>query len=269
MAIAKPLLSDLASTVNYVPSNYIRPSSDRPNFSEVQTSDGFIPLFDLQGLDGPDRFSLIQDIGKACQDYGFFQVDIIFLTLCGLLLLLYYYYIIIIYHYGRTVTQHLHVLYKFLDDKVKNHGISKKLIDEMLRVSKEFFHLPESERLKNYSEDPMKTTRLSTSFNVKTEKIQLERFLETPCHPLEDYIQDGPATLHLSGNSNDRYKSVLHRAVVNSMEERISIPTFYCPSPDAVMGPAPPLADHHLHPPIYSNFTYSEYYKLLEPWPCY
>ncbi|KAJ9188229.1 hypothetical protein P3X46_003605 [Hevea brasiliensis] len=326
MAIAKPLLSDLASTVNYVPSNYIRPSSDRPNFSEVQTSDGFIPLFDLQGLDGPDRFSLIQDIGKACQDYGFFQV--------------------------------------------KNHGISKKLIDEMLRVSKEFFHLPESERLKNYSEDPMKTTRLSTSFNVKTEKASNWRdFLRLHCHPLEDYIQEWPSnppsfrdvageycrhtrglalrlleaiseslglqreyingalgkhgqhmainyyppcpqpelTYGLPGHkdpnvitillqddvpglqvlqngnwvavkpipytftvnigdqlqviSNDRYKSVLHRAVVNSMEERISIPTFYCPSPDAVMGPAPPLADHHLHPPIYSNFTYSEYYK--------
>ncbi|VVA40467.1 PREDICTED: DMR6-LIKE OXYGENASE [Prunus dulcis] len=59
--------------------------------------------------------------------------------------------------------------------------------------------------------------------------------------------------------SNDRYKSVLHRAVVNCDKERISIPTFYCPSYDAVMEPAPQLVDDH-HPPLYRSFTYAEFY---------
>ena len=60
--------------------------------------------------------------------------------------------------------------------------------------------------------------------------------------------------------SNDRYKSVLHRAVVNCEKERMSIPTFYCPSQDAVIGPACDLIDPH-HPAMYRNFAYSEYYQ--------
>ncbi|KAH9302791.1 hypothetical protein KI387_014374, partial [Taxus chinensis] len=60
--------------------------------------------------------------------------------------------------------------------------------------------------------------------------------------------------------SNGIYKSGIHRAVVNSSEARISIPTFYCPSPDAVIEPALPLitADN---PVRYTKFTYEEYYE--------
>jgi isopenicillin N synthase-like dioxygenase len=47
--------------------------------------------------------------------------------------------------------------------------------------------------------------------------------------------------------SNGRYRSVLHRAVVSSSKARISIPTFYCPSPDAVIAPAPASIDDE-HP---------------------
>lgn len=59
--------------------------------------------------------------------------------------------------------------------------------------------------------------------------------------------------------SNDRYKSILHRAVVNSDKERISIPTFYCPSYDAVIEPAPKLVDDD-HPAQYRSFSYGEFY---------
>ncbi|XP_021281410.1 protein DMR6-LIKE OXYGENASE 2-like [Herrania umbratica] len=320
----KPLLTDLVSTVSSVPPNYVRPESDRPNLNEV-TFDHSIPLLDLQGLHGPNHSSVIKEIGEACQNYGFFQV--------------------------------------------KNHGISPEVIDKMLHVSKEFFRLPESERLKNYSDDPMKTTRLSTSFNVKTENVSSWRdYLRLHCFPLEDYVHEWPTNppsfretaadyckntrglalrlleaiseslglerdyinsalgkhaQHMAINyyppcpepeltyglpahadpnvitillqadvpglqvlkdgkwsavspipytfivnigdqiqvvSNDRYKSVLHRAVVNCKEERISIPTFYCPSPDAVMRPAPQLIDDN-HPPLYRNYSYSEYYQ--------
>ncbi|GMY09122.1 protein DMR6-LIKE OXYGENASE 2-like [Fagus crenata] len=318
------LLSDLVAGMSCVPSNYIRPTYDRPNFHEVESFDGAIPLIDLQGLNGPTRSDMIKEIGLACQNYGFFQVS--------------------------------------------NHGISEAVIDKMLHISREFFHLPESERVKNYSDDPMKTMRLSTSFNLRTENVSSWRdYLRLHCHPLEDYIQEWPSnppsfrevaaeyctnarglarrlleaiseslglekeyidralgkhgqhmainyyppcpqpdlTYGLPGHadpnvitillqddvpglqvlrngkwvavnpipytfivnigdqiqvlSNDRYKSVLHRAVVNCDKERISIPTFYCPSPDAVIGPAPQLIDiHHAH---YRNFAYSEYYE--------
>ncbi|KAM7525971.1 hypothetical protein LguiA_015873 [Lonicera macranthoides] len=325
MATAKQLLSDLISTVNHVPSNYIRPISERPNLSNVRVSVESIPLIDLEGLDGPNHSHIIQQIGLACQQDGFFQV--------------------------------------------KNHGVPQSEIDNMLRIAKEFFRLPESERMKNYSDDPLKTTRLSTSFNVRTEKVANWRdFLRLHCYPLEDFVHEWPTNPpsfrkevseycrstrglalrlleaiseslglekkyidkqlgkhaqhmainyyppcpepeltyglpgHKDGNlvtillqddvpglqvlrngkwvavhpipntfiinigdqmqviSNDRYKSVLHRAVVNCDKERISIPTFYCPSSDAMIRPAPQLVDDQ-NPPVYTNFTYQQYYE--------
>ncbi|CAA3006529.1 protein DMR6-LIKE OXYGENASE 2-like isoform X1 [Olea europaea var. sylvestris] len=325
MAVAphKVLLLDLASNINRVPSNYIRPISDRPNLDKVDSIDASIPLIDLHDVTGSN--DVVQQIGRACKDYGFFQV--------------------------------------------KNHGIPDEVINNMMQVSREFFSMPQSERLKSYSDDPSKTTRLSTSFNVKTEKVSNWRdFLRLHCYPLEDYLHEWPSsptsfredvaeysrrirkvalrlleaiseslglerdyidralgkhgqhmalnyyppcpqpelTYGLPGHadpnvitillqddvpglqvlnngkwlavnpiphtfiinigdqiqvlSNDRYKSVLHRAVVNSYKERISIPTFYCPSPEAIIAPAPKLIDEE-HPCQYKSFTYTEYYQ--------
>lgn len=71
----KLLLADVAfSGVKQIPSNYIRPISDRPNLSDVHTSDGSIPLIDLHGLNGPNHLTVIGQIGQACQGDGFFQV---------------------------------------------------------------------------------------------------------------------------------------------------------------------------------------------------
>lgn len=320
----KLLLTDMVLGVDHVPSNYVRPPSERPNFKDVQASDVSIPLIDLQDLQGPGRPDVVKQIGQACQHDGFFQI--------------------------------------------KNHGVSETMISNMLRLARDFFQLPESERLKNYSDNPSKTTRLSTSFNVKTEKVANWRdFLRLHCYPLEDYVHEWPSnpptfredvaeyctsirelvlrlleaiseslgleknyvkgvlskqgqhmamnyyppcpqpelTYGLPGHtdpnlitvllqddvpglqvlrnekwvavnpipntfiinigdqmqviSNDRYKSVLHRAVVNCNKDRISIPTFYCPSPDAVIGPAPELVKDD-HPAVYKNFTYGDYY---------
>ncbi|KAL3577303.1 hypothetical protein D5086_022586 [Populus alba] len=148
---AKLLLADLASSgVKQIPSNYIRPISDRPNLSDVQISDGSIPLIDLHGLNGPNHSTIIQQIGRACQRDGFFQV--------------------------------------------KNHGIPEEMISIILDIARQFFKLPESERLKNYSDDPTKTTRLSTSFNIKTEQVSSWRdFLRLHCYPLEDYVHEWPS----------------------------------------------------------------------------
>lgn len=78
--------------------------------------------------------------------------------------------------------------------QIKNHGVPESLINKITRTSRDFFKLPESERLKNYSDDPTKTTRLSTSFNVKTEKVSNWRdFLRLHCYPLEDYVHEWPS----------------------------------------------------------------------------
>ncbi|ONK58996.1 uncharacterized protein A4U43_C08F1900 [Asparagus officinalis] len=329
MALAtftKPLLTDLLSeTCDSVQASYVQPVWDRPNLVDVEVFNDSIPLIDLHGLLGSDRSKVAMDIGLACQNDGIFQV--------------------------------------------KNHGIPKRVIEDMLQVSRDFFGLPESERMRCYSDDFMKTTRLSTSFNVKTEKVSSWRdYLRLHCYPLEDFVhewpsnpfnfrevvseyctkvrelalrimeaiseslglereylnkalgshgqhmainyyppcpqpeltyglpahkdpnvitlllQDGVSGLQVLRNdkwvavdpdpnalvinigdqiqvlSNGRYKSVLHRAIVNSNSHRISIPTFYCPSPDAVIKPPCSLTDD-VHPAVYRSYSYSEYYE--------
>lgn len=78
MTLTNLLLTDLvASNVKHVPSNYIRPISDRPNLAAVNTSSvDSIPLIDLRGLHGPNHSKIIEQIGKACEHDGFFQVYI-------------------------------------------------------------------------------------------------------------------------------------------------------------------------------------------------
>jgi len=75
--------------------------------------------------------------------------------------------------------------------QIKNHGIPEEKVQAIMNIAREFFQLPESERLKNYSDDPTKSTRLSTSFNLKTEKVSNWRdFLSLRCYPLEENMHE-------------------------------------------------------------------------------
>ncbi|CAL5195870.1 unnamed protein product [Lathyrus oleraceus] len=60
MATMKPLVTDLASTLNYVPSNFIRPIGDRPDLQLLSSTNDSIPIIDLQGLDSSNRSEIIQ-----------------------------------------------------------------------------------------------------------------------------------------------------------------------------------------------------------------
>lgn len=67
-------------------------------------------------------------------------------------------------------------------------------IERMLQVATEFFDLPLEEKMKLYSDDPSKTVRLSTSFNVKKETVHNWRdYLRLHCHPLERYMPEWPS----------------------------------------------------------------------------
>ncbi|XP_068665041.1 protein DMR6-LIKE OXYGENASE 1-like [Aristolochia californica] len=59
--------------------------------------------------------------------------------------------------------------------------------------------------------------------------------------------------------SNGEYKSLVHRAVTNSKTRRISIPSFYGPSLDALIKPADPLAAANPCGSLYMPFTYQEF----------
>jgi len=58
--------------------------------------------------------------------------------------------------------------------------------------------------------------------------------------------------------SNGKMRSVEHRAVTNASIARISIPTFYYPSVDAFIAPAPSMVDEG-HPVQYRGYTFDEF----------
>ncbi|KAG0493750.1 hypothetical protein HPP92_004744 [Vanilla planifolia] len=63
----------------------------------------------------------------------------------------------------------------------------------------------------------------------------------------------------LQAISNGRYKSVWHRAVVNSEKERMSVASFLCPCNSSVIAPAERLTAEG-EDAKYRSFTYEEYY---------
>ncbi|KAL4295671.1 hypothetical protein GQ457_12G024300 [Hibiscus cannabinus] len=60
--------------------------------------------------------------------------------------------------------------------------------------------------------------------------------------------------------SNGIYKSIEHRATVNSVKERLSVATFYSPKLDGDMGPAPSLITPQT-PPLFRRVSVVDYFK--------
>ncbi|KAG8473451.1 hypothetical protein CXB51_035758 [Gossypium anomalum] len=64
--------------------------------------------------------------------------------------------------------------------------------------------------------------------------------------------------------SNGKYKSVLHRAVVNDRDVRISIALTHGPAADAAVNPAPMLLEDGQNPLAYGAMKYKEYLELQQ-----
>ncbi|CAL5204153.1 unnamed protein product [Lathyrus oleraceus] len=78
--------------------------------------------------------------------------------------------------------------------QVINHGVGLEALKRTTEVAYEFFNLPVEEKMKLYSDDPSKTMRLSTSFNVTKEEVHNWRdYLRLHCYPLEKYVSEWPS----------------------------------------------------------------------------
>ena len=72
--------------------------------------------------------------------------------------------------------------------------MSTEAVEKVMSVAHEFFGLPVEEKMKLYSDDPSKTVRLSTSFNVKKETVHNWRdYLRLHCYPLDKYEPEWPS----------------------------------------------------------------------------
>ncbi|KAL3850210.1 hypothetical protein ACJIZ3_012092 [Penstemon smallii] len=64
--------------------------------------------------------------------------------------------------------------------------------------------------------------------------------------------------------SNDRYKSIEHRVLVSGSKNRVSVPIFLNPAPNASIGPLPEVLEAGLgEKPIYKQIVYSDYYNYF------
>jgi len=312
----------------HVQDKYILPPHERPQMiSEVSCYSESIPVVDLKDLDGPNRTRLVQEIRRACEEDGFFQIV--------------------------------------------NHGVPETVMKNMMSIAKEFFEMPVEDRACLYSEDRKQLVRVSTSFNIRKDKVLHWRdYMRHPCHPLEEVMGSWPEkpaayreiagryaaevrglvlrllaaisealsldsdylnrifgrhnqvmltnyypscpkpdltfglpshsdpdgiTVLMQGDvsglqvlkngnwvaveplanafvvnladqlqvvSNGRFRSVEHRAVTNASTARISIPTFYGPSNDAFIAPAPSMVDEE-HPPLYRGYKFEEFWEIF------
>ncbi|VAH68512.1 unnamed protein product [Triticum turgidum subsp. durum] len=177
--------------------------------------------------------------------------------------------------------------------QVVNHGIDGELLDEMERLSREFFMLPLEHIAETLGLAP------STFAGMFGDAVQAVRMNFYPPCPRPDLVlglsahSDGSAVTVLQqdagraglqvlrdgawvpvhpvphalvvnlGDSlevltNGRYKSVEHRAVTNGEQDRLSIVTFYAPAYDVELGPLPELvADGEAC--RYRRFKHGEY----------
>ncbi|XP_015886184.3 2-oxoglutarate-dependent dioxygenase 19 [Ziziphus jujuba] len=74
---------------------------------------------------------------------------------------------------------------------------------------------------------------------------------------------------HMQILTNDKYKSVWHRAVVNNKAPRISIAVPHGPSLETVVVPAPELVEKQGQPPAYKGISYHDFLDLQQSAKCY
>ncbi|KAL4571983.1 hypothetical protein LXL04_018751 [Taraxacum kok-saghyz] len=108
--------------------------------------------------------------------------------------------------YGRhnAIQQVLEACQDFGIFQVINHGVNDDLVIDTMKVVKEFFDMPNEDKVDVYSEDPNNKCRLYTStYDYENEKTHLWRDnLRHHCYPIHDFI-------HLWPKKPTRYRDVV------------------------------------------------------------
>ncbi|KAK2989501.1 hypothetical protein RJ640_019600 [Escallonia rubra] len=140
------LVSSWCENVKSIPADYVMPAEKRAQDFSVCKD---IPVIDL-GQAAFGRADVIEQIMKASQEYGFFQVI--------------------------------------------NHGVSEAMMQETMKLYREFFALSAEENAYLYSADFYKGCRLYTSgYNYAAEDAHYWKdTIKHPCYPLENHIQSWP-----------------------------------------------------------------------------
>ncbi|KAH7518670.1 hypothetical protein FEM48_Zijuj09G0195600 [Ziziphus jujuba var. spinosa] len=254
-------VKSLAESLNLttIPSTYTFINNPRDlETVDLDNPDEQIPIIDfslLYSSNPHQRSKVISDLGKACEDWGFFMVI--------------------------------------------NHGVPKEVMDSIIEGCRGFFNLSEEEKLEFKGKQVSDPIRYGTSFHASAEEVFFWRdFLKVIVHPQFHPVNKPPGfsevcfdyckktekltqkllegiseSLGLEANyidkamnilSNGKYKSVVHRAVVNNRATRISVAIANGPSLETVVSPAPKLVDNEAHPPAFIGIKYKDYFQIQQ-----
>ncbi|KAB5516040.1 hypothetical protein DKX38_026732 [Salix brachista] len=206
--------------------------------------EGSIPVIDysllISGTPG-QRSEIVHELGRACQDWGFF-VYLFFPS----------------FYVARKAT--------LRTEPVINHGVPQKLLSSILDGCRGFFDLEEEEKQEFKGNHVLDPIRSGTSFNVSVEKAFYWRdFLKVFVHPVF-YSPTKPAGLNeISLEYSQRVREVA-RGLLKGISESLGLEGSYidkaldlergkqifianlyptCPQPELAMG-MPPHSDHGL-----------------------
>ncbi|KAM7252048.1 hypothetical protein ACFE04_023931 [Oxalis oulophora] len=314
-----------------IPHNYIiaRNSHDDEQILDSDTTKHSIPIIDFSLLTSsqPDQRSrIVQDLGKACQEWGFFMVTnhvvpekVIKAMIDGCKSFF------DLPEEEKRKFQGGNVLDPIRYGTSFNSSVDKVMFwkDYIKMFVHPEFHSPDKpvefkETLKEYCKSVRKVTMellkgvseslglesnyIETTMDLNNGKQLLASNLYPPCPQPELAMGFGPHSDHglltllvqneigglqvqHDGNwvdvdplpncflvntgdhteilSNGKYKSVVHRAMVNNKATRISIASAFGPSLDTVVSPAKALINNE-SPQAYIGMTYRNYFKLQQ-----
>ncbi|XP_077245792.1 jasmonate-induced oxygenase 2-like isoform X2 [Tasmannia lanceolata] len=258
-------LSD--SGITAIPNRYVKPLIDRPT---VGLLSGFnIPIIDLGGLDGNET---VRQMSGACREWGFFQVinhgvspELIRKT--------------------REVWKEFFHLPIEQRDVIEEYGQQLvKLGGNIMKMLSKGLGLEEGYLQNAFGGEDIGAC-LRVNFYPKCPQPDLTLGLSSHSDPggltillPDDYVDglqvrkdDAWVTVQPSPDafivnigdqiqvlSNMEYKSIEHRVIVNSIQERLSLACFYNPKSDIPIGPIPELVTPD-QPTLYRPMTFNEY----------
>ncbi|GFY89420.1 ACC oxidase 1 [Actinidia rufa] len=160
------------------------PTSPNPKeFAASEPEDLSIPIIDFSLLTSGDpncRTQIIQDLGKACEKWGFFMVIECAHTLPN----------------TSTLEFVVHVIRVQPPigycNRVVNHGVPESLMKGVITACDEFFNLREEEKEEFEGKHELDPIRCGTSFHAKIDKVFYWRdFVKAFVHP-EFHFPDKP-----------------------------------------------------------------------------
>jgi len=309
-----------------VQEKYIQPPHERPRRSEIANCQS-IPVVDLIDLDAPNRARVVEEIRRACEENGFFQIvnhgvpEKVMKNMMG-----------IAKEFFEMPVEDRACLYSEDTSKMALFSTSLDIHRDKVLFWRDYLRHPchpLEEVIGSWPEKPAAYREIAGTYSVEIKALCL-RLLTAISEALgmeSDYLnrnfgehsqlmalnyyppcpnpdltlgiaghtdaggitvlmQDDVSGLQVIKNgkwvpveplpnvlvvnlgdqlqalSNGRWRSVEHRAVTNSSTSRISIPTFYSPSVDAFVAPAPSMVDAG-HPDLYRGYKFEEYLGLF------